>query len=84
MRGCLTVSSALVFLAGCASAPGEPGRAADVAPPVAAAKPRCDAMTGSRIPRCGLGDDNRETISRQELEARGLPFGSSPPLLDKP
>ncbi len=83
MRGCLLASPALLLLASCATTPANRQRAAGAAAPVAAARPRCDATTGSHIPRCGVGDDNREVIYREELEALGVPLGSSPPLLDK-
>lgn len=71
---CVALVAAAALLAGCETPPAATGAATSV-PPSAANAARCDKreVTGSRLARCDNGPAEVRTISRQEIEATGMP-----------
>jgi uncharacterized lipoprotein YajG len=71
----IVVLIGVAILAGCETPPA----AAEAKPSAqtAASQPRCEKreVTGSRLTRCDLGPSDVRSITREEIEATGMPTG---------
>ncbi len=73
---CIALVAGAVFLPGCQTPPATAGAVTSATTPSAQAA-RCDKreVTGSRLARCDNGPAEVRTISREEIEAAGMPTG---------